>query len=603
MQARMASARRPRGSITFTLLLTTVLVAGCGGTTTPSPSAGPSSSPSASPGGAPATATPGSATATPSPTAIPSSAGPIVPGAMAVTVSGAVRVRSAPRVADDSQLYTPVLPAGTRLVVTAGPVAASGYTWFRAAPVGFRLDGGIDQGWVAIADHDGTPWVALAADPTPGYELAAAVLAQPAGDVAAARAEAQALNGFGLALYLELLGDPAAAIGDKGAVVSPASITLALAMARAGANGETATQMDSVLRVKGWDALSGGLGSLSSLLASTDAGWADEGAGTQHQLALRIANMAFAQQGYPIEAAYLDRIGKAFGSGLGLVDYIREAEAARQAINGWVSRQTLARIPELLDQGKVTAATRLVLVNAMYLKAEWAYPFDPDRTAGRAFRTLAGTTVTVPTMTRLGGQDIALASGTGWQATELRYANPPDGRTLAMTLILPDDLRAFERSLTSEGLAAIGRAIAVEQDRISKSTEGTGTDSCGTYPYNVELYLPRFGVDTRAGLNDPLAALGMPIAFDPMRADFSGMTTADRLYIAFVVHQANIDVDEKGTEAAAATVVGMDVGGCTGPSPLTTRTLRLDHPFMFLLRDVETGAILFMGRVTDPSRR
>ena len=602
MLARTASARRPRGWINFSLLLTTVLVAGCGGTITPSPSLGPRSSPSASSSGAPATTTPGGSSATPSPTAIPSSAGPIVPGALAVTVSEDLRVRSAPRVADDSQLYTPVLPAGTRLVVTAGPVAASGYTWFRAAPVGFRLDGGIDQGWVAIADHDGTPWVALAADPTPGYELAAAVLAQPAGNVAAAKAEAQALNGFGLALYLELLHDPAAAIGDKGAVVSPASITLALAMARAGANGETATQMDRVLRVNGWDDLSGGLGSLSSLLASTDAGWAD-GDGRQHQLALRIANMAFSQQGYPIEAAYLDRIGKAFGSGLGLVDYVRDAEAARQAINGWVGRQTLGRIPELLDRGKVTAATRLVLVNAMYLKAEWAHPFDPDQTTGRVFTTLAETTVTVPTMTLLGGQDIALASGAGWQATELRYANPPDGRTLAMTLILPDDLRLFERSLTGEGLAAIGRAITVEQDRISRSTEATGTDSCGTYPYNVQLYLPRFGVGTRAGLNDPLAALGMPIAFDPMEADFSGMTTADRLYIAFVIHQANIDVDEKGTEAAAATAVGMDVGGCTGPSPLETRTLRLDHPFMFLLRDVETGAILFMGRVTDPSQR
>jgi serpin B len=501
-------------------------------------------------------------------------------------------------------MYTPLLPAGTRLVVTAGPVAASGYTWFRAAPVGFRLDGGIDQGWVAIADHDGTPWVALAADPTPGYELAAAVLAQPAGDVAAAKAQGQALNGFGLALYLELLRDPAAAIGDKGAVVSPASITLALAMARAGANGETATQMDRVLRVSGWNALSGGLGSLSSLLASRDAGWTEypDGTGTQHQLALRIANMAFSQQGYPIEAAYLDRIGRAFGSGLGLVDYIRDAEAARQAINGWVSRQTLGRIPELLLPSNITGATRLVLVNAMYLKAEWARPFSPEETVDRPFTTLAGTTVTVPTMTLLGEQDVVLASGAGWQATELRYNSPVEGQPLAMTLILPDDLRAFEAGLTADKLAAIQRAVGVEQDRLSRPS--SDADGCSIFPYNVRLYLPRFGIDTRAALSDVLSGLGMPLAFDPSRADFSGITAADRLHIGFVIHQANIDVDEKGTEAAAATAIGMDVGGPGACRKwLTTHTLRLDRPFMFVLRDVETGAILFMGRVTDPSQR
>ena len=313
--------------------------------------------------------------------------------------------------------------------------------------------------------------------------------------------------------------------------------------------------------------------------------------------------MTFAQDGYPIESAFLDRIGKAFGSGLGLVDYIRDAEAARQAINGWVSRQTLGRIPELLKQPSVTGATRLVLVNAMYLKAEWARPFDPEQTADRAFKTPSGSTTRVPTMTLLGRQDIVLASGNGWRATELRYLGAENGRPLAMTLILPDDLQAFESRLTAGRLASIQQAISVERRRLSNATEATGLDDCGSYPYNVRLYLPRFGIDTRADLGDLLKGLGMPLAFDPDRANFSGMTTADPLHIGFVVHQANIDVDEKGTEAAAATAVGMDTGGCTGPVPLKTRVLRLNQPFMFVLRDTETGAVLFMGRVTDPSER
>ena len=126
---------------------------------------------------------------------------------------------------------------------------------------------------------------------------------------------------------------------------------------------------------------------------------------------------------------------------------------------------------------------------------------------------------------------------------------------------------------------------------------------CGEYAYNVQLFLPKFGTDTRAKLNEPLVAMGMRQAFDPCLADFTGITTADQLYIAMVIHQANIDVDEVGTEAAAATAVGMDTGGCTGPSPRTTKTLRFNKPFLYVIRDVETGAILFMGRVVNPASR
>ncbi len=171
-----------------------------------------------------------------------------------------------------------------------------------------------------------------------------------------------------------------------------------------------------------------------------------------------------------------------------------------------------------------------------------------------------------------------------------------------MTLILPDDLRAFERSLTPAKLADIQSTIRAESKRLQKVTND-GPESCGEFAYDVDLYLPRFGTDTRASLKSPLVTFGMPIAFDRDLADFTGMTTEDRLHIDDVIHQANIDVDEQGTTASAATAVLMETGGCTGPSPRTTKVLRFNKPFLYVIRDVETGAILFMGRVVNPASR
>jgi serpin B len=360
--------------------------------------------------------------------------------------------------------------------------------------------------------------------------------------------------------------------------------------------------MDKVLRVKGWDRLGTGLNALDQELTSRDTAWSDY-EDKQHWLQLRTANMAFGQDGYAIAQAYLERLAATFGAGLGLVNYRDDREAARQTINAWVSRQTLGRIPSLLLPPNVRIDTRLVLVNAIYLKAEWARPFEPAATRNRAFTTLSGKTVKVPTMNQRGEQDIVLAKGSGWKATELRYAGAMDGsRPLAMTLILPDDLRAFERSLTPATLAGIQSTIRAESKRIQKVTNDL-PESCGEFAYEVDLYLPRFGTDTRASLKSPLATFGMPIAFDRDLADFTGMTTEDRLHIDDVIHQANIDVDEQGTTASAATAVLMETGGCTGPIAKTTKALRFDRPFLYLIRDVETGAILFMGRVVNPATR
>jgi serpin B len=371
-------------------------------------------------------------------------------------------------------------------------------------------------------------------------------------------------------------------------------------MARAGAKGATAAEMDDVLRLAGWDRYATGLAALDQELRSRDATWSRDG-GEQHALALRMANMAFGQDGYRIERDFLERIGAAFGSPLGLVDYMHDPAGALDAINGWVSRQTMGRIPKLLSPANIHGGTRLVLVNAVYLKAEWETAFYDDLTRDRPFTTLDGDRVAVPTM-RMDQAAIPLAAGDGWRATELRYLAPDGQAPLSMTLVLPDDIDAFERSLKPAVVARIDRSLASEWDRVTTVRDGTPDNECGSVAYATNLFLPKFGIDTRGDLVPALGAAGMRVPMSDT-ADFTGINDGG-LAIGMVIHQANIDVDEKGTEAAAATAVGMDTtGGCGGPHPRTVKTLRLDRPFVFLLRDTRTGAILFMGRVADPSIR
>jgi serpin B len=505
-------------------------------------------------------------------------------------------------------MYEPVLPLGTELTVLEGPVSASGYAWYKVAPVSFVGLDGPGYGWVAAAGTDGEPWIALREAPIAGIELARANVARGPADPADAKAAATSINAFGLDLFRAMLADPGLELAGRNVVFSPASIALALGMARAGARGDTAAQMDAVLHVNGWGELGAGLNALDLALASRNATWTDsEGAG--RQVALRIANASFAQRGWTIEDGFLDAIASAFGAGVQLVDYAGDPEAARRAINAWVSRQTEKRIRELLAPPDVTGLTRLYLVNAVYLKAEWERWFFEGETKSESFTRLDGTRVEVPMMYKVGGggcctDRVPYARDEGWQAVELRYRHAVDTEPLAMTLILPDDLAAFEARLSPDQLTRITTALDAERQRFE------GPQSCPSnyepgncYPYDLRLFMPRFAIETRVELKDVLAAVGMPVAFDPVHADFTGIhvpaAAEDRIHISKVIHQANIDVDEKGTEAAAATAVGFDTGG--GPGPLDEIALRLDHPFLFVLSDVETGAILFMGRVVDPS--
>ena len=172
-----------------------------------------------------------------------------------------------------------------------------------------------------------------------------------------------------------------------------------------------------------------------------------------------------------------------------------------------------------------------------------------------------------------------------------------------MTIILPDDLAAFERSFTAAQLSRVTGALAAQRDAITKYVRCPEPNplGCECTSYDLRLFMPRFAMDTQANLVDSLRALGMSDAFEAAQADFTGIAK-EPLFISEVIHQANIDVDEHGTEAAAATAVGMSTGGgCGGWNPLKTITLRLDRPFLFFVRDTETGAVLFMGQVTDPS--
>ena len=396
-----------------------------------------------------------------------------------------------------------------------------------------------------------------------GIDFAMSNVAKLAATTDDGTAGGNAVNAFGLDLYKTV------AAGSSGnLVLSPASIAVALSMARAGARGATATEMAAVLHGLGSDEPAAWLASLDAALNARTGSFPDI-AGKPQDVTLRMTDAAFGQRGLKLEAAYLDALASRLGAGLRLVDYKTAAEAARVAINAWVADQTEQRIKELLGKGTLDDMTRLVLVNAIYLKAAWRLPFFDGATAPAPFTKLDGTAVSVPMMHLT--EELAYAKGAGWQAVELPYV----GGKLAMDVIVPDDAKAFEGSLDGATFASIVDGLA---------------------PTSVVLGLPKFTAESHVSLGDVLAAMGMPTAFTD-RADFSGITTEEPLLITAVIHQANIDVDEHGTTAAAATAVV--IGRMSLPANQVTLTV--DHPFLFALRDLETGAILFLGRITDPT--
>lgn len=253
------------------------------------------------------------------------------------------------------------------------------------------------------------------------------------------------------------------------------------------------------------------------------------------------------------------------------MDFINSPDPSRKIINQWVSDETKDKINNLLPENSITSDTKMVLVNAIYFKADWLSPFDANDTYDSSFKLLDGSEVTVPMM----GQQLYIPYfvGDGYAMAELPYA----GESAVMTLLVPDEGRFEEIEAQIDG-AMFNEALA------------------NLAPADVTLRMPKFEFESPFNLSDALIEMGMPLAFDENRADFSGMTDQQDLYIGNVIHKAFVAVDEKGTEAAAATAVVME--GATAMMP--ENVLTINRPFLFFIRDVETGQILFIGRVLNP---
>lgn len=389
-----------------------------------------------------------------------------------------------------------------------------------------------------------------AASPTP-----------PAPSSEESRAAAAAINAFGIDLYGRLR--------DRRGnfALSPASIEIALAMTYAGARGDTAAEMARTLHLEG-DA-----DRAHTALAAQLRDWNAER--STYQLA--TANRIFAQQGVAWEQAFMALTRDRYAAPAEGVDFANDGEAARAHINRWTASQTNDRIQDLLPRGSITDLTRMVLVNAIYFKGRWLVQFDPAATSPGPFYVDGRAAAQVPLMRNT--TNYAIARDADVQVLELPYA----GEELSMLVVLPN---------ARNGLAAVERSLSVAKiDAWVSALSGE----------RVEVALPKL---TIAGgdsleLKDPLKALGMQLAFDDRRADFTGIGRFrdDTLYISNVFHKAFVEVNEEGTEAAAASAVVMQVRGA---GPAEARRFVADHPFLFLIRDRRSGAILFLGRVVDP---
>ncbi len=350
---------------------------------------------------------------------------------------------------------------------------------------------------------------------------------------------------------------------------SPYSISLALAMTYAGARSETEAEMAEALHfLLAQERLHPAFSTLGAALASRGEG--AEGKDGQG-FRLNIVNALWGQEGYEFLSSFLDLLAENHGAGIRPLDFANAPEEARLTINDWASNQTEGRIEDLIPPGIINTLTRLVLTNAIYFNAAWAHPFELEMTQDGPFHLLDGSQVTVPMMTETAS--FSYAQGSGYQAVELPY----DGWELSMVILLPEagGFETFEATLDAGQVDAILQELAHRQ---------------------VALTMPRFEFESDFSLKETLSALGMPTAFTG-NADFSGMTGNRELFIAEVIHKAFVSVDEAGTEAAAATAVIMELTG----APEMPLQVTVDRPFIFLIRDIETGAILFVGRVVDPS--
>jgi serpin B len=367
-------------------------------------------------------------------------------------------------------------------------------------------------------------------------------------------------NKFALKLYSQI------AKSETGNIFySPYSIFSALTITYEGAREETAEEMKNVLHLPE-----------TSILRPNFARIYNEINKRTNDYELRTGNALWLQKDYPFIEDYKKVVERYYGGKATNLDFVNEPEKSREIINKFIAEQTNNKIQEIIPPGSIDATTRLVITNAIYFKGTWEYQFDKSATQLDDFRVSENKTVKVEMM-HIDNAKLNYADLGDLEILELPYK----GGNISMLILLPrGDLKSIETNLTTENIS--------QYRNLMKETE-------------VSVYLPKFSFTTQYFLNDVLKSLGIEKGFDPTQANFSGMSTAitpeQRLYISQVIHKAYIKVDEEGTEAAAATAVVINVGSVHHP------VFRADHPFIFIIQERNTGNILFMGRVVDPTAR
>jgi len=381
----------------------------------------------------------------------------------------------------------------------------------------------------------------------------------------------QGNNEFALALFARLQEN------QGNLFFSPYSISTALAMTYAGARGETKAQMAKVLH---FPTVAGEKEPPESVMqegqfhsAFAEVVKALNGRAKKSGYDLAVANALWGQKGYGLLGDFLKLIETEYGGRLTEVDFVTATESARQTINAWVEKKTRDKIKELLKPGVLDSMTRLVLTNAIYFKGNWQRQFKKDRTREAPFTLLSGEKVDATMMNQTG--EFRYMEAEGFQAIELPYID----NELSMIILLPKETNAlpeFEKKLKLEDF--------------SQWLDGL-------HRREVIVSVPRFKMTSQFSLASVLTSMGMADAFSAPAADFSGITGSRDLFISAVIHKAYVDVNEEGTEAAAATGVTMRL---TSVGPIETPVFRADHPFLFLIRDNHSGSILFIGRLTNP---
>jgi serpin B len=337
-------------------------------------------------------------------------------------------------------------------------------------------------------------------------------------------------------------------------------------MTSAGARGDTLKEMEKALSLPPQKTLHPAMGELLRTLSAE--------ATKKRPYELTTANTLFGQTGHKFDRDFLTLLGRHYGAGMQQADFQKDTENARKAINAWAQKQTRGRIKDLLAPRTIDAATRLVLVNAVYFKGAWEHQFQERWTKPADFHLAGGKTVKAPTMVQ--SESFPFVQTDDADVLEMPYK----GGEASMVIILPkkkDGLPVLEKALTADKLATLLGKLGA--------------------PRKVMIHLPKFKFTQGTSLKEPLKEMGMKKAF-ARGADFSGMDASGELFIGDVVHKAFVDVNEKGTEAAAATAVVMTFGGVPVPPP----TFRADHPFLFLIRAKKSGTILFLGRLSDPTK-